>query len=818
MITQLAQFQNAAVGDEEKSGRDEDSLTNYIERLRRHWPRCVCAGRDCDRLVFRLLNLLVQLNPLYYKTPSSFPDCAARVRNKIVGNCCLFILFTTVKFFLTFSQSEPVTMFQVSRFGGFSNRPKGQGQDKINQLLNKLKKPEKDHREEAEERAAQDRDSISASESDSEQTSDDESSGDDSSEHDDGRVAEEQVVATNASESPQSRGASQSKQRHDDAGANGIDGINLRSTTLDIVRTMMGSAKNRSNVLRSMARVPATSAERALGAEQESAELARKAEAAKKAKQAQADTWSCLDTTLQKSAKSKGLKTWFPIQTQALPTIINALKPPGDKACGGDFCIAAPTGSGKTLAYVLPVLQTLLNRRVIRLRALIILPTRDLAMQVYGVFKAWAKTTDLKIGLVRGQAPFRAEQEMLVGSSDVFSTNGSLNTASGTCRVDILIATPGRLIDHLEQTPGFSLEHLRILVIDEVDRLTRQSYQQWLAKVNDNVHAAHKRHSSPSVPPASRTDSDRALAGRGLLGRWSNTGSSVCAQLGYADMELLSVPVATVHRPTAGFAWVPFTRILVSATLTTNPQRLEEMQLRRPTVFSLTTPPGNTSTRKRKAGSTNGSTGHDGADDGHKYVRVKNKMKKMFATPASLSEHMVLCRTGAERPLALLHLLNGQWNSRACNTPPRPCWNLLFFLLLNCVVAMCATEQVTKKGLQTIIFCSSVESTHRLARLLEIYGGFPGDGVYEFSRTVSQNRRNEMIKGFRARKCLVLVASDSMARGMDMVECKVRRNHGVRASALQIGAIIYACVIKQLVINYDAPVYVKTYIHRAGAC
>lgn len=131
---------------------------------------------------------------------------------------------------------------------------------------------------------------------------------------------------------------------------------------------------------------------------------------------------------------------------------------------------------------------------------------------------------------------------------------------------------------------------------------------------------------------------------------------------------------------------------------------------------------------------------------------------------------------------------------------------------------MCATEQVTKKGLQTIIFCSSVESTHRLARLLEIYGGFPGDGVYEFSRTVSQNRRNEMIKGFRARKCLVLVASDSMARGMDMVECKVRRNHGVRASALQIGAIIYACVIQQLVINYDAPVYVKTYIHRAGAC
>ncbi len=53
----------------------------------------------------------------------------------------------------------------------------------------------------------------------------------------------------------------------------------------------------------------------------------------------------------------------------------------------------------------------------------------------------------------------------------------------------------------------------------------------------------------------------------------------------------------------------------------------------------------------------------------------------------------------------------------------------------------CVAERVRRDGgLQTIVFCSSVESTHRLARLLQLYGGFPGDGVYEFSRTVSQVR------------------------------------------------------------------------------
>lgn len=63
----------------------------------------------------------------------------------------------------------------------------------------------------------------------------------------------------------------------------------------------------------------------------------------------------------------------------------------------GDLCVSAPTGSGKTMAYVLPIVDILSKRVVTRLRALIILPTRDLVIQVKETFDAFVKGTDLKV-------------------------------------------------------------------------------------------------------------------------------------------------------------------------------------------------------------------------------------------------------------------------------------------------------------------------------------------------------------------------------------------------------------------------------------
>ena len=109
----------------------------------------------------------------------------------------------------------------------------------------------------------------------------------------------------------------------------------------------------------------------------------------------------------------------FPVQTSVIPVILSQIESGGCFGRGGfqpsDICVCAPTGSGKTLAYVLPIIQTLLNRVVRHLRALIVLPTRDLANQVKEVFEMFSKGTNLKVGLASGSKSISKEQKELVG-------------------------------------------------------------------------------------------------------------------------------------------------------------------------------------------------------------------------------------------------------------------------------------------------------------------------------------------------------------------------------------------------------------------
>ncbi|KAJ3006413.1 hypothetical protein NUW54_g3946 [Trametes sanguinea] len=174
-----------------------------------------------------------------------------------------------------------------------------------------------------------------------------------------------------------------------------------------------------------------------------------------------------------------GIAELFAVQTAVVPLLLSAsrarsLYRPFDPP--EDLCVSAPTGSGKTLAYVLPIVEILSSRVVTRLRALVVLPTRDLVVQVRETFEAVAKGRGLKIGTATGQHSFAHEQAQLVAERHA-------DLSGGSSKVDILICTPGRLIDHLNGTPNFSLQHLRFLVIDEADRLLAQSFQDWLAQV-----------------------------------------------------------------------------------------------------------------------------------------------------------------------------------------------------------------------------------------------------------------------------------------------------------------------------------------------
>ncbi|CAN0482742.1 unnamed protein product, partial [Ectocarpus sp. 8 AP-2014] len=140
--------------------------------------------------------------------------------------------------------------------------------------------------------------------------------------------------------------------------------------------------------------------------------------------------------------------------------------------------------------------------------------------------------------------------------------------------VDIVVATPGRLLDHLAQTPGFTLQHLRYLIIDEADRLLNQSYQGWVGKV---IKAAYRVSSQQQRgvtgvgkrprPPSRRPPSAFSLDPVTVRGRPLATGERIRG--------------ATVSTP-------PLRKLLFSATLTNNPQKLAGLDVVNPLIYTAT--------------------------------------------------------------------------------------------------------------------------------------------------------------------------------------------------------------------------------------
>ncbi|KAF7375202.1 ABC protein [Mycena sanguinolenta] len=261
-----------------------------------------------------------------------------------------------------------------------------------------------------------------------------------------------------------------------------------------------------------------------------------------------------------------------------------------------DVCVSAPTGSGKTLAYVLPIVEILSTRIVTRLRALVVLPTRDLVTQVRETFEAVGRGRGLKIGTATGQHSFSHEQSQLVADK-------TTHLAGGSSRIDILICTPGRLIDHLNGTPNFSLQHLRFLVIDEADRLLAQSFQEWLVQVLTATRPPS--HDSPFPGSLPQYHDAVAPAFRNLLP--------------YADIP----SITDCKEPSCQ-------KLLFSATLTRDPGKLAALELRDPKYFVV-----------------------QGNSDGPGVLDVA--MDK-FTMPATLTEHMLVCESSL-KPLIFFYLV-----------------------------------------------------------------------------------------------------------------------------------------------------------------
>ncbi|RPA98079.1 DEAD-domain-containing protein [Choiromyces venosus 120613-1] len=154
-------------------------------------------------------------------------------------------------------------------------------------------------------------------------------------------------------------------------------------------------------------------------------------------------------------------KTLTDIQRKAIPL---ALK-------GRDVLGAAKTGSGKTLAFLVPVLDILYRMKwttMDGLGALIISPTRELATQIFDVLRKIGREHAFSAGLVIGGKKLKDEQEALH-------------------RMNIVVCTPGRMLQHMDQTVGLTLDNVQILVLDEADRILDMGFRKTLDAIIENL-------------------------------------------------------------------------------------------------------------------------------------------------------------------------------------------------------------------------------------------------------------------------------------------------------------------------------------------
>ncbi|XP_071517210.1 uncharacterized protein Dbp73D [Panulirus ornatus] len=366
------------------------------------------------------------------------------------------------------------------------------------------------------------------------------------------------------------------------------------------------------------------------------------------------DSIQGLDASLKNILEKRNIRHFFPVQKAVIPEILSSISSLSTRYRPRDICISVPTGSGKTLAYVLPIIQALKGRTVPRIRALVLLPVQELALQVYKVFKTYLRGSYLKVGIAVGQATFQKEQASLVIQ----------DYAGYRPAIDILVATPGRLDDHLKFTKGIDLSSLRYLVLDEADQMLAAEGGEWVTSIEQAV----KCHEASSE--------------NALINGFQGSG-----------------PTQLPH--------IPVHRLLFSATLSHDPEQLQQISLYRPKLFTITdTSSANDGVKKPAAGTVVG----------------------QYTRPAELKEEYVIVDESV-KPLILHHLIT------------------------------------TKSWRRVLVFTNSCETTHKLAVLMAAMSD--SLTVAEFSSS-QKSKRRQIVSHFSSGKIDILVSTDAMARGLDI--------------------------------------------------
>lgn len=201
-----------------------------------------------------------------------------------------------------------------------------------------------------------------------------------------------------------------------------------------------------------------------------------------------------LSEPLLRALTELGFERPTPIQAEAIPVILS----------GKDVVASAQTGTGKTAAFALPILDLLGEHHKNDTRALILEPTRELALQVGDALRSYGKHTGLSVAVIMGGYSYARQIEEIEKGAD------------------IIVATPGRLLDHVSNR-RINLRAIKITVLDEVDRMLDMGFMPDVRKIID--YCSKREQSlmfSATIPPqienlaqwALRDDAVRIVIGR----------------------------------------------------------------------------------------------------------------------------------------------------------------------------------------------------------------------------------------------------------------------------------------------------------------
>ncbi|KAK4444414.1 P-loop containing nucleoside triphosphate hydrolase protein [Podospora aff. communis PSN243] len=467
----------------------------------------------------------------------------------------------------------------------------------------------------------------------------------------------------------------------------------------------------------------------------------------------------------EKILASKGFADAFAVQTAVLPLLF----PSADRQ--GDVVVAAPTGSGKTLSYVLPMVHDISKGAVTRLRALIVLPTRELVQQVQQACEACVAAfavgggKRVKIGTAVGNKVFKAEQSAIIGEEQRYDPAGyekytkkqrefvslddsddDLNLELGSenteplpwhvidyvSKVDILICTPGRLVEHVNKTRGFSLDYVRWLVVDEADKLLAQDFQQWLDVVLKGL--ATEKPTARDFPGSNKTGPRKVILS-----------ATMTRDISLLNGLKLSRPrLVLLEGAKAGQQTLP--ALLKESAIKVREPSLKPLYLLDLLDSDLLGPlnqnPAGTAEDKMSVDESDSSSSESSSSD--------SDSDSGSDSSSSASE------TEGKKP-----------------TKTRP------------------SGKATKFNSTVLIFTKSNEAALRLSRLLEILSPDLAPLIGTLTSSTKTSRRAHTLRSFSQGKLRILVASDLVSRGIDLLNL----DH---------------------VINYDLPISETSYVHRVG--